>query len=333
MNGRTLALGLVGALAVAGAVRRRGGANTDREIFVTTTTGDEVFGHVTTRAGAEAIQRQGFRVGEGKYGTGVYLLSPEEEWGGGLPPAATHAHDFQLRWHEGRDDLRVLRVALPAGTRLLRVVSSPGDATLQAMKVLHGDAAGTERYRAAWKRDREEATLHEDLRAARIDGVYWVHPVWNADEILVLDPSRLTVVQEQVQKGSRAREVRRTDPALWERVKAEVTASDKGGRPGQWSARKAQRAVQLYKERGGGYLGPKDPDNALTRWTEQDWRTYSGAESLETGERYLPAEAFDLLTPAEIGATTRAKREGMRKGKQFVAQPPKIAQKVKPTRQ
>jgi hypothetical protein len=116
-------------------------------------------------------------------------------------------------------------------------------------------------------------------------------------------------------------------------VKAEVTASDKGGRPGQWSARKAQRSVQLYTKRGGGYLGPKDPDNALARWTKQDWRTYSGEESLETGERYLPAAAFDLLTPAEVGATTRAKRAGMRKGKQFVPQPPKIAAKVKPTRQ
>ena len=135
------------------------------------------------------------------------------------------------------------------------------------------------------------------------------------------------------QRGSLARPTQRTDPALWQSVKAEVTASDKGGRPGQWSARKAQRAVQLYKERGGGYLGPKDPDNALSRWTKQDWRTYSGEESLETGERYLPAAAFDLLTPAEIGATTRAKRAGMRKGKQFVPQPPNIAQKTKAARE
>ena len=333
MNGNTLTLGLVGALALAGAVRRRGGANTGREIFVTTLTGDEVFGHVTTRAGAEAIQRQGFRVGEGKYGTGVYLLSPEEEWGGGLPPAATSAHAFRLRWHEGREDLRVLRVSLPAGTRLLRVVASPGEATLEAMKILHGDAEGTERGRAAWKQGREEAVLHEDLRAAGIDGIYWVDPVWNADEILVLDPARLSVVREQVQEGSRARPTLRTDPALWEAVKAEVTASDTGGRPGQWSARKAQRSVQLYKERGGGYLGPKDPDNALSRWTKQDWRTRSGGESLETGERYLPAAAFDLLTPAEVGATTRAKRAGLARGQQFTPQPANIARKTKKARE
>ena len=133
--------------------------------------------------------------------------------------------------------------------------------------------------------------------------------------------------------GSAARPTQRTDPALWEAVKAEVTASDTGGRPGQWSARKAQRSVQLYTERGGGYLGPKDPDNALARWTKQDWRTRSGGESLQTGERYLPAAAFDLLTPAEVGATTRAKRAGMRKGKQFVPQPPNIARKTKKARE
>lgn len=37
---------------------------------------------------------------------------------------------------------------------------------------------------------------------------------------------------------------RRTDPDLWEDLKAQVTSSDRGGRSGQWSARKAQSAVQ-----------------------------------------------------------------------------------------
>jgi len=120
----------------------------------------------------------------------------------------------------------------------------------------------------------------------------------------------------------------RTDPALWERVKAEVTRGTKGGKKGQWSARKAQLAVALYKKRGGGYVGPKDPDNSLTRWTEQDWRTKSGRASAETGERYLPSKAIDALTDEEYAATTRAKRKGTRKGQQFVKQPKKIARKT-----
>ena len=127
----------------------------------------------------------------------------------------------------------------------------------------------------------------------------------------------------------RNKSAKRTDPALWEAVKAEVTAGSKGGRPGQWSARKAQMAVRLYKARGGGYVGPKDPDNSLTKWTQQDWRTKSGRPSLQTGERYLPADAIDALTDEEYAETTRAKRRGTRKGKQFVKQPAKIARKVK----
>lgn len=113
----------------------------------------------------------------------------------------------------------------------------------------------------------------------------------------------------------------RTDPELWEKVKDEVWKGDKGGNPGQWSARKAQLAVALYKKRGGGYRGKKDPSNALTQWTRQDWRTKSGKPSLETGERYLPAQAIETLTPAQYAETTKAKREGMKEGKQFVAQP------------
>ena len=121
----------------------------------------------------------------------------------------------------------------------------------------------------------------------------------------------------------------RTKPKLWERVKAELLESDKGGLPGQWSARKAQLAVAEYKRRGGGYRGPKRADNALTKWTREKWRTKSGRPSLETGERYLPERAISALTPAEYGATTRAKRAGLRRGEQFTPQPGRIAKRTK----
>jgi hypothetical protein len=120
----------------------------------------------------------------------------------------------------------------------------------------------------------------------------------------------------------------RTDPALWEAVKREVTAGSKGGVRGEWSARKAQLSVALYKKRGGGYLGPKSPRNALAKWTREDWRTRSGEPSLVTGERYLPARAIEALTPAEYAATTRAKRAGLRRDEQFTRQPERIAAKT-----
>ena len=71
---------------------------------------------------------------------------------------------------------------------------------------------------------------------------------------------------------------------------------------------------------------------SLKSWGKQKWRTKSGKPSSKTGERYLPEAAIKALTPAEYAATSKAKRVGKAKGKQFVAQPKTIAKKVKPFR-
>ena len=76
----------------------------------------------------------------------------------------------------------------------------------------------------------------------------------------------------------------------------------------------------------------KKPQRSLLNWGKQKWRTKSGKKSSETGERYLPSKAIAALSSAEYAATTRAKRKGKAKGKQFVAQPKSIARKVKPYR-
>tara|TARA_R100000479_G_scaffold125380_1_gene65019 strand:+ start:199 stop:435 length:237 start_codon:yes stop_codon:yes gene_type:complete len=73
----------------------------------------------------------------------------------------------------------------------------------------------------------------------------------------------------------------------------------------------------------------KPSQRSLKKWTKQKWRTKSGKKSSETGERYLPEAAIKALTPAEYAATSRAKREGTKKGKQFVKQPKSIAKKTK----
>jgi hypothetical protein len=72
----------------------------------------------------------------------------------------------------------------------------------------------------------------------------------------------------------------------------------------------------------------KAPQKSLKNWTKQKWRTKSGKPSAKTGERYLPEKAIKSLTSAEYAATTKAKREGTRKGKQFVKQPKSIAKKT-----
>ena len=80
----------------------------------------------------------------------------------------------------------------------------------------------------------------------------------------------------------------------------------------------------------------KKTQKSLVDWTKQEWRTKSGKSSTQgtkaTGERYLPKKAIEKLSASEYAATTKAKREGTKKGKQFVSQPKQIAKKVRPYR-
>ncbi len=71
----------------------------------------------------------------------------------------------------------------------------------------------------------------------------------------------------------------------------------------------------------------KAPQQSLKDWTAQKWRTSDGKPS-EGKKRYLPDAAWKSLSPAEKAATNRAKASGNAKGKQFVAQPKRIAAKT-----
>ena len=120
----------------------------------------------------------------------------------------------------------------------------------------------------------------------------------------------------------------KTDPALWEKVKNQVTKGEKGGKPGQWSARKAQLAVHDYKAAGGGYRGGRAADTHLAEWTREDWGTKSGDASGDTGERYLPKQARDALSDVDYKRTTAKKRADSTAGRQFSAQPADVAAKT-----
>ena len=72
----------------------------------------------------------------------------------------------------------------------------------------------------------------------------------------------------------------------------------------------------------------KKSQRSLREWTKQDWGTKSGKKSSETGERYLPEKAREALSSQEYAATTKAKREGTKRGRQFVKQPKAIAEKT-----
>ena len=105
---------------------------------------------------------------------------------------------------------------------------------------------------------------------------------------------------------------KKSNPALWKSVVAKVKAGGKGGDPGEWSARKAQLAVAIYKKRGGKYKGAKSSSNSLAQWTKQKWTTSDGKPS-KGKKRYLPEKAWKSLTPSEKRATNKAKAEGIKR--------------------
>ena len=65
-----------------------------------------------------------------------------------------------------------------------------------------------------------------------------------------------------------------TKPGMRKRLFQSIKAGGKGGKPGQWSARKAQMLASAYKKQGGGYKGGKSKKQKdLKRWGKEKWMT------------------------------------------------------------
>jgi hypothetical protein len=65
-----------------------------------------------------------------------------------------------------------------------------------------------------------------------------------------------------------------TKPELRERIKDRIMSGSKGGKPGQWSARRSQMLAREYEEAGGGYKGGKDKKQKdLEKWGKEKWST------------------------------------------------------------
>ena len=99
-------------------------------------------------------------------------------------------------------------------------------------------------------------------------------------------------------------------------------AGSDGGKPGQWSARKAQLLAQKYEAAGGGYKGPRTKkQRSLSKWTDEKWTTSDGKPAERSDgsmRRYLPEKAWKELSAKEKEATNKKKLEGSKKGNQFV---------------
>jgi hypothetical protein len=145
--------------------------------------------------------------------------------------------------------------------------------------------------------------------------------------------AKKTAARKPAAKRGTSDAARYTDPALRERIKRRIVAGTKGGRAGQWSARKAQLLAHEYEAAGGGYRGGKsETQRHLDAWTAEEWTTRDGSTARrgKTTARYLPKQAWADLTPAERKATDDKKRAGARGGRQHVANtgPAKRARKT-----
>jgi hypothetical protein len=113
-----------------------------------------------------------------------------------------------------------------------------------------------------------------------------------------------------------------TKPELRRRLKDEIKSGDKGGEPGQWSARKSQLLVQRYEKEGGGYKS--DDKHAAARslkdWQEQSWQTRDGsgrADRKDGMHRYLPQNAWALLLQKDQDEAEQTKSEADDRDEQF----------------
>ena len=133
--------------------------------------------------------------------------------------------------------------------------------------------------------------------------------------------AKKTAAKKSPAKKAAAKDENYTKPELREKIKDEVMAGDKGGRPGQWSARKAQLVAHEYVAEGGTYKHPRnEAQQHLKQWGDEKWHTADGKPAIQGGttHRYLPDKAWNELSPEEKKATDKKKVRGSRKGKQFV---------------
>ena len=84
---------------------------------------------------------------------------------------------------------------------------------------------------------------------------------------------------------------RYSKPELRERIKDRIMESSKGGKPGQWSARRSQLLAQEYEKAGGGYKGGKGKaQKNLSKWTKEKWGTKDeyekGAKAKSAAKKY-----------------------------------------------
>lgn len=98
----------------------------------------------------------------------------------------------------------------------------------------------------------------------------------------------------------------KTKPDLWSRCKSEA----KSRMGGKHSARAMQLALKLYKQRGGGFRGPKPTakTNKMKKWTKQKWMYLSDFKKKKKKDKNKSEDFIGLYNNAAKNHTHHSKK-------------------------
>ena len=114
----------------------------------------------------------------------------------------------------------------------------------QGAKTAGKPKAGESR-RIKMKRKSFKARHRRNIAKGKMSAAYWANKV---KMVMAKRIKRKKVGKSRVNEAGNY-----TKPGMRKRIFQRIKAGGKGGRPGQWSARKAQMLAKAYKAAGGGY--------------------------------------------------------------------------------
>ncbi|OJX03721.1 MAG: hypothetical protein BGO76_00145 [Caedibacter sp. 38-128] len=123
-----------------------------------------------------------------------------------------------------------------------------------------------------------------------------------------------------------------SDPELRFELKEKIKKGAKGGKPGEWSARKSQLLKHEYESHGGDYKhkGKKTcSQKSLQQWTSEHWEAADKKNAIRENKttRYLPHDVWEKLTTKEKQQAINTKEKGS-KNRQNVANPSSVLKKL-----
>ena len=176
---------------------------------------------------------------------------------GGFMSSGTDAGDLAiLRKAKNIDDGSGMKAGGPVKAKLKKVISGlkkaskthAGQAkTLSAIKMNSGGVAKIQKKSNEVRKQAIEAYKNPDKR---LSGNLRMH----IERFKSRNKADVSKMKEGGKTKSRVNEAGNyTKPGMRKQIFNRIKAGGKGGRPGQWSARKAQMMAKAYKKAGGGY--------------------------------------------------------------------------------